>query len=118
MLSTANSWIERPQNARSVAREGFFLEASKAVRQKLPSLILMLTGGFRSRQGIENALVSNSCDLVGLGRPAVKHPELPLSTILNEKLPDEDARLDVEKAPSLGWIATKIPALGAGAETV
>lgn len=77
-----------------------------------------MTGGFRSRKGVAGALDSNACDLVGIGRPAVKYPELPSSIMLNEGVRDDEARFDVECAPGGGWLASKVQSVGAGAETV
>lgn len=41
---------------------------------KAPPLI-MCTGGFRSRNGIEHALREDGIDLIGIGRPAAADPE-------------------------------------------
>jgi hypothetical protein len=38
---------------------------------------LMVTGGFRTRAGIESALADGDCDLVGLGRPLCWQPDFP-----------------------------------------
>ena len=57
-------------------REAYFLEYADAIRQvaKMP---LMVTGGFRTRTGMESALRSGATDLVGLGRPLCVEPDLP-----------------------------------------
>ena len=52
----------------TIAREAYFLEYAKNIREAV-SLPLMVTGGFRSKQGIENALDSHVCQIVGVGRP-------------------------------------------------
>jgi 2,4-dienoyl-CoA reductase-like NADH-dependent reductase (Old Yellow Enzyme family) len=51
----------------TISREAYFLDFAKKVREqsKVP---LMVTGGFRSLQGIESALLNNDLDFVGLGR--------------------------------------------------
>ena len=38
---------------------------------------IMVTGGFRTREGIEEAVASGDTDLVGLARPLVLVPDLP-----------------------------------------
>jgi tRNA-dihydrouridine synthase len=119
MLSTRNSLPSTDtKTGRAIAREGFFIQASKEIRRKFPNLLLIVTGGFRSRQGVNNALEDGACDAVGFGRPAVKFPDLPDEIMFNDKLGEEEARFDVEAAPVPGWIATKIRSVGAGAETV
>ncbi len=63
-------------------REAYFLEFAAAAKQKLSTtknivttkpnlekMPLMVTGGFRSRETMQNAIASNSLDVIGLGRP-------------------------------------------------
>ena len=57
----------------TVAREAYFLEYANNIR-KAVCLPLMVTGGFRTREGIENALQSNICQIVGVGRPLCADP--------------------------------------------
>jgi 2,4-dienoyl-CoA reductase-like NADH-dependent reductase (Old Yellow Enzyme family) len=58
----------------TVAREAYFLEYAAAIRSvvKLP---LMVTGGFRSAEGMEAALASGALDVVGLARPFCVEPQ-------------------------------------------
>ena len=56
-----------PKAASTVAREAFFLDFAKAIREKFRSVPLMVTGGFRTRQGMEAALREDACDIIGLG---------------------------------------------------
>lgn len=119
MLSNRNSMPRSgAPSDRTIAREGFFLRASEDIRRRFPNLILFVTGGFRSRKGVNAALGEGACDAVGLGRPAVKFPELPDRVVFNESLPEDEARFDVEAAPYPGWLATKIRSIVGGAETV
>jgi 2,4-dienoyl-CoA reductase-like NADH-dependent reductase (Old Yellow Enzyme family) len=57
-------------------REAYFLEYAEKVRAttKLP---LMLTGGFRSRAGMDAALETGAVDVIGLARPLAVEPDLP-----------------------------------------
>ena len=57
----------------TIAREAYFLEYANNIR-KAVSLPLMVTGGFRTRDGIERALQSNICQMVGVGRPLCADP--------------------------------------------
>ncbi|KAH8649732.1 hypothetical protein BGZ60DRAFT_463079 [Tricladium varicosporioides] len=118
MLSIQNSLpIIGATGTINVEREGFFLQASHEIRKRHPNLVLLVTGGFRSRNGVNSALQKGACDLIGLARPAIKYPDLPNEIVFNDDLLDGEARFDVEPAPSRGWIATKIRSVGAGAET-
>ncbi|KAL4746754.1 hypothetical protein BDW72DRAFT_29343 [Aspergillus terricola var. indicus] len=105
------------KSARTAAREAFFLEFAAAVRERYPSLILMLTGGFRSRAGANYALSQNACDLVGIGRPAAIDPHFP-KVLLDESVQESEAQLQLNRIPVPFW-AKWIPlaAIGAGAES-
>ena len=63
----------RPSTQR---REAFFLEAAEELRRhaRMP---MMVTGGFRSRAAMDQALAGDALDMVGLGRPMVMEPDLP-----------------------------------------
>ncbi|HSX68385.1 NADH:flavin oxidoreductase/NADH oxidase family protein [Nocardioides sp.] len=58
-------------------REAYFLDYAERVRAELPGLPLMLTGGFRSVESMNEAVVSGAVDLVGLGRPLAVEPDVP-----------------------------------------
>ncbi|TQS33383.1 hypothetical protein Golomagni_06274 [Golovinomyces magnicellulatus] len=85
-------------------REAFFLDFAKAIRNKFPGVPLVVTGGFRTRSGMEEAVREESCDLVGLGRPAIMAPSLPVSVVFNPEVKDKDAKLYVRRVAS-PWIA-------------
>lgn len=67
---------EAPRASSSKAREAFFLGYAEKVRNKT-KLPLLVTGGFRSRAGMDAALGSGAVDLVGLARPLANEPDLP-----------------------------------------
>lgn len=106
------------KSERTAAREAFFLEFAKTVRGRHPDLILMLTGGFRTRAGCVAAIEDGACDLVGIGRPAAVEPAFP-QLLLDENVKDEKAALPLIKVPP-PWYAKFLPRnlIGAGAETV
>lgn len=118
MMGTNSSLKPNSAESRSSIREGFFLRTSEEIRRRFPDLTLLVTGGFRSRNGIAGALDKNACDLIGLGRPAVKYPELPSQIMFKKDVRDNEARFDVESALGGGWLASKVRSVGAGAETV
>ncbi|KAJ5770655.1 uncharacterized protein N7511_002706 [Penicillium nucicola] len=114
---TDTSVTEKPKSERTAAREAFFLEFSKEVRKRHPGLVLMLTGGFRTRAGAESAILDGACDLVGIGRPAAIDPKFPL-LLLDESVAEGDAVLPLNKAP-VPWYTRFLPLhlVGAGAES-
>ncbi|KAJ0385506.1 hypothetical protein COL922a_006257 [Colletotrichum nupharicola] len=103
--------------ASTLAREAFFLDFSTAIRKALSTVPLLLTGGFRSRKGIEAALKGGYCDLVGLARPSVLDPLLPRRVLLNRVVPDDEAMIIATRVPE-GNMAKKlgVKLLGVGAE--
>ncbi|KXJ87588.1 hypothetical protein Micbo1qcDRAFT_216093 [Microdochium bolleyi] len=86
-----------PKSERTKAREAFFLSFAETFRASFPDVPLMVTGGFRSRSGMEEAVAGGGTDLVGIGRAAVVSPALPRDVVLNPDVPDPEARVDVPK---------------------
>ncbi|WP_332606091.1 NADH:flavin oxidoreductase/NADH oxidase family protein [Acinetobacter sp. ESBL14] len=60
----------------TIAREAYFLEFAKKVRE-ISKVPLMVTGGFRSIEGMENALLNDELDFIGLGRIFAIEPSAP-----------------------------------------
>ena len=58
------------------AREAYFLTYAEEMR-RVATMPLMVTGGFRSRAGMEEALSGGACDVCGIGRPLCVDPDLP-----------------------------------------
>ncbi|GAB3862100.1 NADH:flavin oxidoreductase/NADH oxidase family protein [Nocardioides maradonensis] len=52
-------------------REAYFLDYARSVRQEAGGIPIAVTGGFRSRSAMEDALAAGDCDLVGIARPTV-----------------------------------------------
>ena len=91
--------------ASTVAREAYFLEYAKTVREVAPDVPLAVTGGFRSRSAMLEALESGDCDVIGLGRPAATTPDAP-SLILDETVDKLDShKRSVTGAAVLGKVA-------------
>jgi 2,4-dienoyl-CoA reductase-like NADH-dependent reductase (Old Yellow Enzyme family) len=100
-------------------REAFFLDYARAVRARYPGVLLMLTGGFRSRKGMQDALGSGACDIIGIGRPAVIWPKLAKEVLLNEEVEDADARVELAFVVPTGlaaWVPIKL--VGAGVDVM
>jgi len=68
--------VEQQEVAPStVAREAYFVDFALAM-QKEVSIPLMVTGGFRRRSSMEEAL-ANGADMVGIGRPMCVMTDAP-----------------------------------------
>jgi 2,4-dienoyl-CoA reductase-like NADH-dependent reductase (Old Yellow Enzyme family) len=97
LMASVTDALPDPESAaakKTALRESFFLKFAKTVRETFPDLILMVTGGFRSRIGMEEALTSGACDLIGIARPAAVVPKLPKEIILNTtEMSDEEAHV-------------------------
>jgi 2,4-dienoyl-CoA reductase-like NADH-dependent reductase (Old Yellow Enzyme family) len=65
-------------------REAYFLNYAKAIRE-VATMPLMVTGGFRSREAMEEAMNDGVCDVIGLGRPLCTHPDTP-KQLMNGKI--------------------------------
>jgi 2,4-dienoyl-CoA reductase-like NADH-dependent reductase (Old Yellow Enzyme family) len=115
--TTASAAPAHIPKASTIAREAFFLDFAKTVRERYPKAPLMVTGGFRSRAGMEAALESGACDIIGIGRPAAVIPKLPNLILLNKEVIDTEAKIRLKRV-EMGWLMRKVPikALGAGAE--
>ncbi|MBL43643.1 MAG: NADH:flavin oxidoreductase [Sphingomonadaceae bacterium] len=69
---------EEPQNVApsTAAREAYFVDFAKAMQAEV-SVPLMVTGGFRTRAAMEQALASGAADVIGLGRPLCVDTDAP-----------------------------------------
>jgi 2,4-dienoyl-CoA reductase-like NADH-dependent reductase (Old Yellow Enzyme family) len=78
---------------RTIAREAFFQDFAQRARSSVEAanskMVLIVTGGLRTRKGMADAIQRGKVDSVGIGRPACLYPDLPL-IILNRDIPDED----------------------------
>jgi len=70
----------QPASTSTLRREAYFLEYAAAIQAQAP-MPLMVTGGFRSRQFMADAVGSGECAVVGLARPLCVNPELPLGLL-------------------------------------
>ncbi|MFJ5201446.1 2,4-dienoyl-CoA reductase [Streptomyces sp. NPDC088443] len=57
------------------AREAYFLEYARTVRELVGDIPLAVTGGFRTRESMRRAVQAGECDVVGIGRPAITTPD-------------------------------------------
>ncbi len=109
-----------PRAESSRLREAFFADYAARVRERT-GLPIMLTGGFRTRGGMEEALSAGATDLVGMARPLAFDPDLPARLL--------DGRADAATAVKLatgfkmldsmiqgGWYQAQMKRLARGGE--
>lgn len=59
----------------TIAREAYFLDYARDIRAAA-TMPLMVTGGFRTRAGMDAALEADACDIIGIGRPFCSDPHI------------------------------------------
>ncbi|EME43373.1 hypothetical protein DOTSEDRAFT_72697 [Dothistroma septosporum NZE10] len=89
-------------------REAFFTDFAEKVQALDSPIPIQLSGGFRSRTGMADAIDSGVCDLIGLGRAAVLEPELPRKTLLNIDVNDDTALAISHQIKGL-WFTKFVP---------
>lgn len=104
--------------ASTQAREAYFLDYAEAVRSKT-TLPLLLTGGFRSRAGMEAALQSGAVDCIGLARPMALEPDFPARLLRDanaEALPIKTPTRygDMNPGVALMWFGWQLRRMGEG----
>lgn len=62
-------------------REAFFIEFAEEIRPVLKRSVLAVTGGFRSRDKMAQAINEGSCHMVGVARPVTAEPTLPRDVV-------------------------------------
>lgn len=75
----------------SIAREAYFLDFAEKIRQQV-KCHLMVTGGFRTVEGMNAALDSGACEFIGIARPLAVEPDLTMGLIAGQ-----DVRYAVDK---------------------
>jgi len=94
---------QEPVKASTAAREAFFLSFATKARERFPYVPLMVTGGFRTRSGMNSALKSGACDLIGIGRPAAIAPKLPQELLQGERT-GEEVNLQLKPVERPWWV--------------
>ncbi|WP_179997797.1 NADH:flavin oxidoreductase/NADH oxidase family protein [Acinetobacter sp. YH12239] len=63
------------RKASTIAREAYFLDFAEKIRKEVKCK-LMVTGGFRTVKGMNDALESGACDFIGIARPLAVETDL------------------------------------------
>ncbi len=86
---------EQNVKATTLAREAYFVDFAKAMKDavKVP---LMVTGGFRTRAAMEQALSEGAADIIGLARPLCAAPNGPKQLLAGaDELPRSENHLSI-----------------------
>ncbi len=108
------------ERASTKEREAYFLDYARKIRE-VTTMPILLTGGLRSRAGMEHALESGAVDVIGLARPMTYEPDLP-NKLLDGTLdaaPEINIRSRLKKidnALQVMWFQAQIHELGKGNE--
>ena len=99
---------ERAEKRResTIAREAYFLDYAKDIRTIFNGP-LMVTGGFRSTKGMNNALNENACDVIGIARPFCIDPDIA-NKLLNNNV-SETPTLEKTMQLGPGWLGLNSP---------
>ena len=90
----------------TIAREAYFLDYAKDIRAVYEGP-LMVTGGFRSREGMDSALTSGACDMIGIGRPLCIDSEVPNKLLSGEMTQTPVLEKTMQIGP--GWLGLTSP---------
>ena len=99
------SFQEKPRES-TRAREAYFIDYAAAIA-KVAKIPLMVTGGFRSRASMDEALAADAAQVIGIGRPLCGDP-LAAKRLLNgetQMLPTYEKTLRVGP----GWLGPNSP---------
>jgi len=124
---TGSSHLDRAPSTR--AREAYFLEYARTVRELAGDVPLAVTGGFRTRAGMQAAVESGECDVVGIARPTATTTDAAAAILSGrtEALTAHQLRFGMRRVLSkvtdlkaldglldLGWHADQLHRVGAG----
>jgi 2,4-dienoyl-CoA reductase-like NADH-dependent reductase (Old Yellow Enzyme family) len=111
------------------AREAYFLDYARSVRALAGNVPLAVTGGFRSRAAMDEALGVGDCDVIGVARPTATTPDAAAAVLTGrtEALATHEMRYGMRRvlskvadlkaldaALNLSWHTDQLHRLGAG----
>ncbi len=98
-----------PKRESTVKREAYFLDYAASIR-RVAKMPLMVTGGFRSRSGMEAPLAAGECDVIGLGRPLCTDADLPKRLLARQTSEAPRYEKTLVLKPT-GWLSPTSPLL-------
>ena len=96
-----------PRSTATRAREAFFLHYAKAIRDAMPGVPLMVSGGFRTPAFMAEVLRNAEADVLGIARPFCVEPGFPTRLLAGspDPLPSPERRIRIGP----GWIGPHSP---------
>jgi 2,4-dienoyl-CoA reductase-like NADH-dependent reductase (Old Yellow Enzyme family) len=85
----------------TMMREAYFVDFAIAMQEKV-SIPLMVTGGFRHRSVMEQAIASGGADLIGIGRPMCVDTDAPAQLLAGA---EELQRYEAQLSLFPGWLS-------------
>lgn len=97
----------------TIKREAYFVEFAREIRD-VADMPVMVTGNFRSAEGMVSALHNGDLDLVGIGRPMIVDPSVPRRLLdgTSDLAPAPERAMDVFHI--LPWFNMQIERLADG----
>ncbi|SIS49418.1 2,4-dienoyl-CoA reductase [Salimicrobium flavidum] len=104
-------------------REAYFLEYAEGLKKRT-TIPIAVTGGFRTSEGMREALASGATDMIGLARPLAVDPYIP-HKLLEGELKDITTRsvrtgipaVDKGGMMEIMWYSQQLDRLGRGKQT-
>ena len=105
-------------------REAYFLDYALEIRKRV-SIPLMVTGGFRTSEGMAAAVDSGATDVVGIARPLAVEPDLPnrvmsgvsVHSVVEPRLTGIKA-IDNMAMMEVVWFARQLHRMGKGKDPI
>ncbi len=116
-FETPTAYQHTSRRQSTTAREGYFLEYATSIKSAL-TIPLMVTGGFRSKSVMNDAIKTQKTDLIGIGRPFITDPDFPnkmltgmldIAPVIERDFPSSDA---IPRGAVLNWFCTQLAILG------
>jgi len=104
----------RPVAESTRLREAYFLEYAASMRAAA-TMPVMVTGGFRSRAAMDEALAAGELDMIGLGRPMCVDTDLPRHLLDGDWAQAVSYERDIDPPKAgLAWFCLQLIRLGDG----
>ncbi|WP_252313035.1 NADH:flavin oxidoreductase/NADH oxidase family protein [Sinobaca sp. H24] len=129
LIEISGGTYERPEmtgkgvRASTAEREAYFLEYAEALKQQT-DVPLIVTGGFRTLQGMNEALQKHATDFIGLARPLAVYPDYANQLLLGrtsdfsiKPIKTGIGFIDSKGILELTWYAQQLHRLGSGGRT-
>lgn len=129
LIEISGGTYERPEmtgkgvRASTAEREAYFLEYAEALKQK-SNVPLIVTGGFRTLHGMNEALQKQATDFIGIARPLAVYPDYANQLLLGrasdfsiKPIKTGIAFIDSKGILELTWYAQQLHRLGSGERT-